>query len=1154
MSEHKNIIDESEVIQEFKPSTFAIKNSTSVFILAFIIFIAGIISYNTMPKESFPEIKTPTIFISTVYAGNAPLDIENLITRPIEKEVNTIAGLKKLSSNSLQDYSIIIAEFDFDMDVRDVMQKVKDAVERSKNDLPKDLDQDPQVLELDFSEFPIMNVNLYGDRFSMDEMKEYGEYLEDKIEELPQISKVDIRGLQDREVKIEVDPYKLEAMTLSFNDIEGAINAENLTVSAGEMVTDGFRRNIRIIGEYKKISDIENLIIKYNNNEVVYLKDVATVKFDFEDRKSYARMDSKPVITLDVKKKSGENIISAAEGITKIIAEAKKDKLPKDLQVKITGDQSVQTVDMVDNLENNIISAVILCVLVILFFLGLRNSLFVGIAIPLAMILGIIVLNMMGVTLNIMVLFSLVLALGMFIDNAIVVVENIYRMYSEGKPLEKACIDGVSEMAIPIISSTATNIVAFIPLLFWKDIMGEFMKYLPITLMIVLVSSLFVAFIITPAICSVYMKLDDESGKVYNNKKYWRSIIVFAIITLFIYGISFISKGENPGLNGMGSLLLIITLLIVINRYFFEPASFWFRTNLLVKVENGYHRLISWALRKRNPQKIFIGTVVLLIASMMFFAMRQPDVVFFPSGDPQYVNVFVELPIGTDIEVTNELAVQLEKKIENAIAPLAQSVEAVLAQVGEGTEDPQESGSTGGGNSVSPHKARITVSFVPFVQRGGISTKRVMEEIRYAVKNTVGAKITVAQNPSGPPVGYPINIEVSGEDYQRLILLTEKIKKFLETKNVAGVEKLRSNLETGLPELIVDIDRDACRRYGMSTGMVAMYLRTGVFGKEVSQYKIDEEEYPIQLRYSTNYRYNLTSLLNQKITFQNPMTGQFMQVPLSAIADVHYSSTFGSVKRIDMKRVITIYSNVTEGYVANDIVAEYKEYLEGFPLPEGFHITFTGEQESQGESTSFLANAMMIACFLVFLILVAQFNSIISPFIIMFSVIFSIIGVLLGLALFKMQLVILMMGIGMISLAGVVVNNAIVMIDYTTLLRERRRQELGLHRNALLPYEDMIETIVESGRTRLRPVLLTAITNVLGLIPTVMALNINFVRLLTHGDPQIYFGGDSASFWGPLSWIVIFGLSFATFLTLVVVPVMFHLKDKIELKIEQWRR
>lgn len=1142
-------IDESEVITEFKPTTFAINNRTSVFILAFLLIIVGFIAYNTMPKESFPEIKTPTIFISTIYPGNAPLDIENLITRPLEKEINTISGLKKLSSNSMQDYSTIVAEFDFDTDVREALDKVKDAVGRANSELPSDLDQNPQVLELDFTEFPIMNVNLFGENISMEEMKNYSEYLEDKIEELPEISKVDIRGLLTKQIKIEVDPYKLEAMTLGFNDIENAIQSENLTLSAGDLVTDGFRRNIRIIGEFKNVSDIENLIIKSNNNDIVYLKDVAKVSFEFEDRKSYANMNGKPVITLDVKKKGGENIIDAAEKITQIIAEAKIQKLPKNLSCIITGDQSVQTIDMVDNLENNIMSAIILCVLVILFFLGLRNSLFIGIAIPLSMITGIIILNFMGVTLNIMVLFSLVLALGMFIDNAIVVVENIYRMHSEGKSLQQACIDGVSEMAIPIISSTATNIVAFIPLLFWKDIMGEFMKYLPITLMIVLVSSLFVAFIITPAICSVYLKIEPENPKSNSSKNTWRLVGIAIGFMILFYVFSMILPGENDGLNILGSLALIVAFITILNRFFFIPASHWFRTKMLVKVENGYHRLISFALNGNNPIKIFSLTILLLIGSFVFFGISSPDVVFFPEGEPQYVNVFVELPIGTDIEVTNEVTKKIENKINQAIEPYNQAIEAVLSQIGEGTADPQESGSTGGGNTVSPNKARIMVSFVPYIKRGGIKTSRVMEELRYAVKDIVGAKITVAPNPNGPPVGYPINIEVSGEDYNKLIIITEKIKKLLDSKHVGGVEKLKTNLENGQPELIVEIDRDACRRYGMSTGMVASNLRTAVFGKEVTKYKKGEEEYPIQLRYTSNYRYNLTSLLNQKITFQNPVTGAFLQIPLSAVANVRYSSTYGSVKRIDMKRVITVYSNVTAGYNANDIIKEYKQILGEITLPEGFHLSFTGEQQSQDESTSFLSNAMMIACFLVFLILVAQFNSVITPFIIMFSVIFSIIGVLLGLAIFKMQLVILMMGIGMISLAGVVVNNAIVMIDYTTVLRERKKKELKLGKRDLLPYNEMIETIVESGRTRLRPVLLTAITNVLGLIPTVIGLNINFTTLLSKGDPQIYFGGDSNSFWGPLSWIVIFGLSFATFLTLIVVPVMFHLADKISIKI-----
>ncbi len=1127
-----------KVKKEFALSNLAVNNKTSVYVLIFIILISGLSAYNTMPKESFPEIVQPTVYIGTSYPGNSPLDMENLVTRPIEKELKSLNGVKKFTSTSIQDYSTIIVEFDLDVPTQKALQDVKDAVDKAKKELPNDLPQDPNVFELDFSEFPVMNINLSGN-FTYDEFREYAEYFQEEMEKLPEISSVDIRGLLEKEVKINVDLHKMESMKISFNDIENAISSENLTMSAGDILSikgdNYFRRSLRIDGEFQSVEELYNVIVKDENQRIVYLRDIAEVEFGPVEPTSFARMDGNPVVMLDIKKKSGENLIRAAEGIQRILNESIGKNVPSDLKVVITNDQSNQTKSMVSNLENSIISGILLVVLVLLFFLGLRNSLFVGIAIPLSMLMGIAILNFQGATLNMMVLFSLILALGMLVDNGIVVVENIYRKFTEERlPLLQASKEGVGEVAVPIIASTATTLAAFLPLLFWKDLIGEFMKFLPLTLIIVLTSSLFVALVINPVLTANFMQ--DDSKKANNDvKKFWTSfgIMMTAGIILIFTPVRWI-----------GSLLVIFSIFGLLYRFALRPAAEKFQNSVMTKLEKKYEQFVKFALKGYNPLFIFVGTLFLLVGSIVFFNSTNPKFLFFPENEPRNVNIYIEMPLGTDILRTNEVAKEVERRVNKAIQPNLNIVDAVLTQVGEGTGDPSEGPQMGS----SPNKAKVTVAFINYDKRVKVNetpTSKVMEDIRQAVENMPEALITVEKNREGPPVGKPINIEISGDNFDSLIVISERMIKFLEDANVPGVDQLKVDLETNKPEVLVKINSDAARRFGVSKYAISMALRTALFGKEISKYKEGEDDYKIQLRLKDVYRYDISKLMNIKITFRDPATGRIVQVPVSALVELEYGTTYGSVRRKDMERVVNIFSGVKEGYNANEIVAKYKKLLESFSMPEGYTMKFTGEQEEQAKSSEFLTNAFLIAFLLIFLIIVSQFNSIISPLIIMFSVIFSTIGVFLGFGIFKMDFVILMCGIGIISLAGVVVNNAIVLIDYTNLLRTNKRKELGIEENEYLPKDVLLETITEAGRTRLRPVLLTAITTILGLIPLATGMNIDFIGLLNNFDPDFYTGGDNVMFWGPMSWTVIFGLTFATFLTLVVVPVMYILADKI---------
>jgi multidrug efflux pump len=1121
--------------RRFGMTDFAVDNGVSMMLLTFMLFLFGWQSYNNMPKEQFPEIVIPTIFVGTTYSGNSAEDMENLITKPLEKEIASISGIKKIDATSIQDFSNLIVEFNTSVSVEDALREVKEAIDKAKSDkdFPKDLTSGPNVQEINFSEFPIMTINLAG-RYSEAELRAYAEDMQTEIEKCPEISDVKIKGVGTREVRVDVDLFAMQSRQVSFGDIANAVKMENLTLSAGDRTTNGFKRSVRVVGEFKQIAEIENIIIKSPFQQPVFLRDIATVKEAFADATSIARADGLPVVSLDVIKRAGQNLLSASDKIKEIVNTAIAKKLPKDLKVTVFNDQSINTRNQVANLQNNIISGVVLVVLVLLFFLGLRNAMFVGVAIPLSMLMGIWILDLMGVTLNLIVLFSLILALGMLVDNSIVVVENIYRYMSEGYDKDDASKLAVGEVAMPIIASTATTVAAFVPLLFWPGIMGEFMGYLPVTLIIVLSSSLFVALVLTPVYTKYFMKVEDLSKETSSDAR--RRYINTGIFVAILAG--FMLMNYAGGTIWAGNALLITICLVLANLFLFRPGTRLFQTYVLPAIENFYEKFVGWALSGWKPIILFLSMFVLLFASVMLMGVRPPKVVFFPEGDPLYVNAFVEMPIGADIQLTNEMARKLEKRIDEAIAPYKDKgvVEAVLSQIGENTADPSRPPEPG----ATPNKARLTVSFVSADKRQGVSTNDIMNAIREKLKGYAGVTIIVDRNESGPPTGKPINLEIYGDEVEMIDLsrvATEALA-YLKSKNVAGIEELTQNISADVQQDLVSIDRDAARRYGISTYDIGMALRTSLFGNEVGQFKDGDDELPIMVRYSEMYRQNQDALMNQLITFRDMNTGKLVQVPIATVARINPSTTFNAIKRKNEKRTITITSNVLEGYNANNIVKELENYMKSYPMPEGFGFRFTGEQQEQAEAMAFLSNAFLYAMALVFFIIVLQFNSISSPLLIMTSILFSTIGVLLGYIITNMDLVIIMTGIGIISLAGIVVNNAIVLLDYVNVLLIKRRDETG---RANLSDEEVRAAVIEAGKTRLRPVLLTAFTTVLGLIPLATGFNFDFGGFVLSFSPDIYWGGDNAALWGALSWTVVYGLIFATFLTLVIVPVMYWL-------------
>ena len=1145
--------------KEFALSSAAVNNRKTVYLVIIILLLGGISAYKNMPRESFPQIQVPEIYVNIPYPGNSPEIITDKIIKPFEKELNKLKGIEKITSTATQDFGVLKIEFDFAITPKEAKRAVEEALTdaRSTKTFAQDLPVEPTIQEIDVNEFPIINVNLSGE-YPVDILKEKADLIKDKLEAISEINAVDIRGVQEKKVKIEIRKFDAEANRISFSDVESAIQGENTTVGAGNLQIDGVDNFIIIDGKFKDFKDLDNLVVKHENNDNVYLRDIANISFSDSDTTSYARQNGQPVVMLDIKKRAGENIINAIDKLKIVVKDLQKE-FPADMILTYTNDQSVMIRSQVSNLENSIVFGVILVVFVLLFFLGLRNALFVGIAIPFSMFLSFILLNSAGVSLNIMVLFSLVLALGMLVDNGIVVVENVYRLMDEGFGAFEATKKGIGEVAWPIIASTATTLAAFVPLALWPGIIGEFMQYLPITLMIVLGSSLFVALVITPVLLAILMKIDKGERNVKGIIKTFAAFVILGTLSII------------SGFNSFGNLSLIVGVLILLNGIIFSPGTVWFQNNFLPKLESGYQTFLKWVLHKKRPIWMILGTFFTLILSFVLTGFFPPKVLFFPENQPNYINVFVELPVGTNISKTNQATKDIKKEITMALSqPISAKdsltyldavdvevlenktirtpfVESIIEQVGKGTSDPNSGPSFG----ETPNKARITISFCEFSHRKGLNTSNVKSLVEKSLKDKFHADITIVvdKEQSGPPQQPPINIEITGsQDYGELTQKAELLQQYLIKKNIEGLQKLKLDVEVNKGEIQIDINREYAKRVGISTSQIAQSIRTSLFGKDVSTYNYNDEDYDINIRFSEEDRQDVSSILEQKVMFMNNR-GVKLSIPISSVVNnIKEINKYAAVIRKNQNNTVTVFSGVQEGYNANEIIAVVKKHLlefneskEGASFSKaGFSYKFTGQMEDQEKELAFLSSALLFAVFLILLILVSQFNAFSSPVIILSSVVLSLAGVFLGIVISRNDFVIIMTMIGIISLAGIVVNNAIVLVDYTNLIRKRKRKELGLGTLDLISNEDFKNAVIEGGRTRLRPVLLTAITTILGLFPLASGLNINFFSLVSDWDPQIFFGGDNVIFFKPMSLAIIYGLTFATFLTLVVVPIMYY--------------
>ncbi len=1130
--------DVAAKFKQFKPTSWAIDNRTATYIITILISLYGLTKFNTLPKEQFPDIVVPTISINTIYFGNSAKDMENLVTRPIEKQLKGISGakVKKIQSTSQQDFSLIIVEFDTDVKTEIAKQKVKDAVDKARTDLPNDLTQQPNVQEFDFSEMPIMYVNVSGD-YDAITLKKYAEKMQDKFEELTEINRADIVGAPVREIQINVDPFKMQAAKLSFNDIGNAINYENRDISGGLVEVGNMKRSIRVKGQFTSAFDLQNIIVKNLQGGPIYLRDVAQIIDTVKETESYARLDGRNVVTLNIVKRSGENLIEAATKVNAIVDELQTNgQLPPKgkLNIVITGDQSKKTATSFKDLVNTIIIGFILVLLVLMFFMGVNNAFFVALSVPLSVFVAFLFLPaadyIVGthVTLNFIVLFALLFGLGIIVDDAIVVIENTHRIYNNGRvKIERAAKEAAGEVFIPVLAGTLTTLAPFFPLLLWKGLIGKFMIYLPTMLILTLAASLIVAFIINPVFAVSFMKPEGRAFEKPKNQIFKANWFWLCLLLGIIFNIA--------GWHGTGNFLIFMPLVAILERYVLRDIIHFFQEKALPKLMNRYETLLKWILVGKRPMKALIALFILFPISLILLIARGNKSTFFPSGDPSFIYVYIKMPVGTKIATTDSVTSILEKCVQKILANELPTkpggiVESIITNVAVSANNPRDNN-----RSTQSNLGRIQVSFVEFENREGKTTMPFMEEIRKQMTGIPGANIQVAQEDAGPPTDPPVNIEITGDNFDEISKVAYALQNHLDTNRIFGVEGLKMDIDLNNPEISILIDREKVMHEGLSTAQVGMEIRNAVFGKEASKLKDGEEEYKIQIRYADLQRNNITDLMNMRITYRDFSNNSIKQVPLNAVATVDYTNTSGAVKRKNVKRTIQIQSNVTEASLAGPANKEITKLIEVFKtkikIPADVSIKQTGQGEQEKETGIFLVTSLVSALLIIFLILVLQFNGLSKPFIVLTEIFFSIIGVFIGYAVTGMTVATIMLGVGIIGLAGIVIKNGILLIEFTDELRARGYKTK--------------HAAIEAGKIRIIPVMLTALATMLGLFPLAVGLNIDFVSLFQHLNPHLFFGGDSVVFWGPLSWTIIFGLIFSFFLTLIMVPSMYILSERL---------
>ncbi|HTY37893.1 MAG TPA: efflux RND transporter permease subunit [Bacteroidota bacterium] len=1053
--------------------SIAVDHKTPVYILMILIVLFGWTEYQGLPREAAPDIKIPLIIVATPYIGVSPVDIEGLITQPLERELKGLKDIKHITSVSKEGLSTIQVEFNTGIDIDEGLRRVRDKVNSSRSLLPNDI-LDPVINEINISEFPIVYINVAG-QVGLARLKKIADDLGDEIEAIPGVIGADVTGGMEPEVQVNVDVYRMNAYQISFDDIANAIRSENLSIPGGSIDTKDKNLTIRIPGEFKEVRPLENIVLKMQNGKPIYLRDVANVNYSFEDRQTYARLNGKEVVSIHVRKRAGENLIRITDEVKKLV-EQTRERLPQGISIDISNDQSRFVTRMVKELENSVITGMFLVVMSLFMFFGFKNSLLISTAIPLSMFVGFIVLSTLGITLNMVVLFSLVLVLGILVDDAIVVIENTYRHQQEyGELPEVAAKKAAGEVFVPVLTSTITTLSAFLPLAFWPGIVGDFMKYFPYTLIITLTASLFVAYVISPVQAARFINYKREIRKAKENREHphWY-------------------KKYNP-----------FTIL------YHEVDSVVFPW-----LQKEYVKTLQWTLDHKG---LTMGASFgLLLAIIILFGLFNKGVDFFGNTQPSQVTVNVEAPAGTSLDITNHIAEVVEARIDQI--PGRKDAEFVAASAGT-SDNAFDFGSQG-----TPNKSQIAVSFYEKKLRQQ-NTFQTLEEIRKATGGISGADIRVAKQQMGPPVGAPVNIEISGEDYDQLAALSTVVQE--KIKDVPGLVDLKDDYNTGRAEVEIRIDREKAGIYYTSTGQIASTIRAAIAGVDASKYRVGEDQYNIRVRLREDQRVAPADLENLRITFMN-RRGQLLSIPLTSVAELKRTTAVADIKRKDQKRVVTVSGEV-EGRVQSDVITDVRAKIAGITLPTGYGIKLTGSQEEQQKASDFLSKAFIITLLLVFLIMVAEFNSLKVPFVILISVLLSLIGVMFGLLVTRTPASVVMTGVGVVALAGIVVRNGIVLLDFV----KHKHDEGGL---------SLEDALLEAGRIRLRPVLLTAAATVLGVLP--LATGIDFDWREFH----LIIGAESAEFWRPLAVTIIFGLTISTFLTLVIVPTVYSLLDQWTIK------
>ncbi len=1042
-----------------------VRRTSTVLLLAFCVLVLGTCDYMKLPREAFPEVEIPVVMVTTPYPGVSPEDIESLLTTPLENDLAGVKNLKKMSSSSAEGISLITLEFEADADLQESLQLTRDRISTAKLSLPPDAEE-TSVSEISFSSFPVLIVTLSG---PVDEelLKSLGEDLQDEMKGVKGVLDAKLSGGRQREIRVQIDPTRLEHYSLSMNDVINAIRDENVNVPGGALRVGDANFLLRVPGEFREPAEIEGVAIKRKGDRPVFVRDVGRVVDGFSDRSTYSRMNGETSVSVAVSKRTGANILVLNETIKAIVSERSK-SWPKGVRYRTLGDQSQIIRDMVGDLENGVITALILVVAVLMFFMGVRNSLFVAVAIPLSFMMSMIVLDFLGMTLNMIVLFSLILALGMLVDNAIVIVENVYRHSEEGKSAYRAAIDGTKEVAGAVGASTATTVAAFVPLLAWSGMMGQFMGYMPKTVVIVLIASLVVAIGLLPVVAAKLMKP---------------------------------GKGKRAGSESEEQL---------------DAEGLPIETNMIMR---GYQSLLRFSIRYRYVSAIIM--LVILIGSFAIYGKYNHGTEFFSETEPNRATITIKSPDGTDIEATDAIT----RKVERVLAGL-ENVDVYVAEVGV-SGDPMDPGSI---SQSSGNSARITVDFLPGIGAAKADDKLRVEStfdtiahIRAGVDLIPGAEITVQKENMGPPVGSPIAVEVSGDDFHAVGKYAAEIRR--ELGGIEGTAKLTDDYRVGRPELRLNIDRGAAKRVGASTQSVGNAVRTAIAGTKASTLRDGEDEFDIMVELDPRYSSDMQSILAMRIPGRDDMSPDTFPIPLSAVASYEIAGGSGSIRHVDQDLVVTISGEIAEGNNQNSVQAAVEVWIGEQKHPPGFAVRLGGATDEQAETAEFLMGAFAQAIILIALVLVTQFNRIDLPLIIIASVVLSLVGVLWGLLLTGTPFGIMMTGLGVISLAGVVVNNAIVLLDYVELLRKRGHSAYV--------------ALVRAGSARFRPVFLTAATTILGLVPMALGVTVEFSKF------RIVQGSQSSQWWGAMAVAVIFGLAFATVLTLVMVPTMYSILEDI---------